>query len=281
VNRTDVEGYRRQGVSFPIPVLTAVEVARFRAEVEALEALLGGKPKPSAMMQPHLFFRWAYELATHPAVLDAVEPVLGPDILVHSVSIFSKHPHTADFVSWHQDGYYWGLDAPRLTSAWIALTDSTPENGCLRVVPGSHRLDRLPHRDRPYSQDNLLASGLEVAVEVAESDALDVTLAAGEMSLHHVNIVHGSNPNRSDGKRIGFAIRYVAPEVRQALDHHAVVLARGRDDHHHYTFLREPPTATTEEGLPAQAELYRRRMEARLGSSTRDSTARDEGGAPS
>lgn len=273
MDRTGVDLYGQQGIFFPIPVLTPAEVARFRAEVENLEALLGGKPAPSAMMQPHLHFRWAYELVTHPAVLDAVEAVLGPDLLVHPVSIFSKHPRTADFVSWHQDGYYWGLDAPRLTSAWIALTPSNPENGCLRVVPGSHRVDRLPHRDRPYSPDNLLASGLEIAVDVAESDALDVTLAPGEMSLHHVNIVHGSNPNQSDGKRIGFAIRYVAPEVRQALDHHAVVLARGRDAHHHYTLLPEPPTATTEEGLPAQAEFARRRIEARLG--------RDAGRTPS
>jgi ectoine hydroxylase-related dioxygenase (phytanoyl-CoA dioxygenase family) len=265
VNRIEVERYARQGVLFPIPALNRAEVARYRAAVEDLEARLGGKPKPSAMMQPHLFFRWAYDLVTHPAVLDAVEPVLGPDILVHSVSIFSKHPHTADYVSWHQDGYYWGLDAPRLTSAWIALTDSTAENGCLRVVPGSHRVDRLPHTDRPHSPDNLLASGLEIAVEVRESEALDLTLTAGEMSLHHVNIVHGSNPNRSAGKRIGFAIRYVAPAVRQALDHHAVVLARGRDDHHHYRLLEQPPAGSLEEGLAAQAEFARRRVAARLG----------------
>ena len=266
MNRIAVERYERQGVLFPVPVLTTAEVARFRAAVEDLEMRLGGRPKPTAMMQPHLFFPWAYELVTHRAVLDAVEPILGPDILVHSVSIFSKHPRTADFVSWHQDGYYWGLDAPRLTSAWIALTDSTAENGCLRVVPGSHHVDRLPHRDRPYSPDNLLASGLEVAVEVAEGDALDVTLAAGEMSLHHVNIVHGSGPNRSAGQRIGFAIRYVAPVVRQTLEHHAVVLARGRDDHHHYTLLEQPPAGPLEEGLAAQAEFARRRVAARLGS---------------
>jgi ectoine hydroxylase-related dioxygenase (phytanoyl-CoA dioxygenase family) len=263
--RIEVERYDREGVLFPIPVLTADEVAYFRACVEDLEGRMGGRPKPSDLMQPHLFYRWAYDLAVHPAVLDAVEQLLGPDILVHSVSIFSKHSHTDDYVSWHQDGHYWGLDVPRLTSAWIALTPSNAENGCLRVVPRSHGEARLPHVDRPYSRDNLLASGLEVAVDVADSETLDVVLAPGEMSLHHVNLVHGSNANRSGEKRIGVAVRYVAPEVRQALEHHPVVLARGRDVYRHYTMLESPPSAPVEEGLQAHVAFTRRLLESRLG----------------
>src|SRR5229473_2721923 len=257
VNRIEVERYDRDGVLFPIPALTAAEVAYFRSRVEDLEDRLGGHPRPSDLMQPHLFHRWAYDLAIHPVVLDAVEQLLGPNILVHSASIFSKHSHTADYVSWHQDGYYWGLHVPRLTSAWIALTGSNAENGCMRVVPGSHGIDRLPHIDRPHSKDNLLLSGLEIAVGVIESETLDITLAAGEMSLHHVNIVHGSNPNRSDGKRIGFAVRYVAPEVRQSLRHHSVVLARGRDDYHHYENLQEPPSGNSDQSLLAHTEFTR------------------------
>lgn len=261
---SELEAYGRDGILFPIPALTREEVALYRASVEDLESRLGGKPSPAQMVQPQLHFPWAYELATHPAVLDAVEDVLGPDVLVHSASIFSKHPHTPDYVSWHQDGYYWELDAPRLVSAWIALTGSTAENGCMRVVPGSHTHRRLPHTSSPGAANNLLAAGLEVAVEVAESEARDVTLKAGEMSLHHVNIVHGSNPNGSGGKRIGFAVRYVAPEVRQTLAHHEVLLARGRDDHHHYR-LAEPPTGDVETALQAQQEFARRHLQARLG----------------
>ena len=261
----DVESYGRDGVFFPVQVLTATEVEHFRSRVEDLENRLGGRPKPSDLMQPHLFHRWAYDLVIHPAVLDAAEQLLGPDILVHSASIFSKHPRTADFVSWHQDGHYWKLDAPRLVSAWIALTPSDPENGCLRVMPGSHRHDRLPHTDHPGAANNLLASGLEIAVDVDESEARDVVLAPGQMSLHHVNIVHGSNPNRSSGRRIGFAVRYVATGVGQSLEHHEVVLARGVDEHGHYTLLREPPSGSIEDGLQAQAEFARRRLAARLG----------------
>jgi non-heme Fe2+,alpha-ketoglutarate-dependent halogenase len=263
MKKLDVERYGNEGVLFPIPVLTPAEVDHFRALVEDLERRLGGRPKPTDLMQPHLFHRWAYDLVIHPAVLDAVEQLLGPNILVHSVSIFSKHAHTADYVAWHQDGYYWGLDQPRLTSAWVALTGSNTENGCLRVVPGSHTKN-WQHADGPRNKDNLLATGLEIAVDVSESDAVDVILSPGQMSLHHVNIVHGSEPNRSDGKRIGFAIRYVAPDVQQSLDHHEVVLARGRDDHHHYSILPEPPSGGIEECLQAQAEFVRQRLAVRL-----------------
>jgi non-heme Fe2+,alpha-ketoglutarate-dependent halogenase len=259
----EIERYRRDGILFPIPALTSAEVGLFRAALEDLEMRLGGHPRPADMAQPQLHFRWAYDLATHPVILDAVEDVLGPNILVHSASIFSKHPRTPDFVSWHQDGFYWDLAAPLLTSAWIALSDSAPDNGCLRVMPGSHQRDRLPHSGSPGARDNLLSTGLEIAVEVDESEALDVTLQPGEMSLHHVHIVHGSNPNRSDRKRIGFAVRYVAPEVRQRLSHHAVLLARGRDDHHNFEHLPGPPGASIEEGLRAQAEFSRQRQKAR------------------
>lgn len=260
-----IEAYRREGVLAPVPVLSAEEVARYRTAVEELEQRLGGKPKPIEMAQPHLFFRWAYDLVTHPAVLDAVESLLGPNLLVHSTSIFSKHPRTRDFVSWHQDGFYWEMDPPNLTSAWIALTNSTVENGCLRVMPGSHRWDRVAHTSAPLMADNLLSAGLEIAVEVDERKARDLLLERGEMSLHHVYIAHGSNPNHSADKRIGFAIRYVAPEVRQALPHHQVLLARGTDTHGHYQVVTGPPAYTMDEALEAEAEFARRRRRERLG----------------
>lgn len=257
--------YQRDGVLFPLPVLTAAEVAAGRAAVEELEARLGGRPRPSDMGQPQLHFRWAHELATHPAVLDVIEDVLGPNILVHSASIFSKPPRSRSYVSWHQDGAYWGLAEPRLVSAWIALTESTVASGCMRVIPSSHTQRTIPFTESRLAPDNLLASGLEVAVEVDETHAREVELAPGEMSLHHVDIVHGSNPNASAGKRIGFAVRYLAPDVRQALAHHEVILARGRDDHHHYRLLAHPPAAGIEEGLMAQREFSRRWREFRLG----------------
>ena len=269
-----LEAYRRDGVLFPLPALDigdignigdTGEVARYRACVDELEARLGGNPRPSDMSQPQLHFGWARELATHPAVLDAIEDVLGPDIIVHSASIFSKRPRSPDYVSWHQDGAYWDLSEPGVVSAWIALSPSTPENGCLRVVPGSHTRRTLPFAESARSADNLLISGAEISVEVDESSAVDVVLSPGQMSLHHVDIVHGSNPNGSDVKRVGFAVRYVTPGVTQRLPHHEVLLARGRDAHGHYRILETPPTAGLDEGLAAMREFSERWRRFRLG----------------
>jgi hypothetical protein len=255
------ERYRRDGVLFPIPVLSAEEVQHFSAAFFDLERRLGGKPSAGQLAQTHLHFRWAHDLATHPRVLDAVESVIGPDILVWTVSIFPKHAHDPAYISWHQDGTYWGLDSTRVTTAWIALTDSTARNGCMRVVAGSHARPIMPHRET-YARDNLLSRGQEIQVDVKEEDATDVVLRAGEMSLHHVNIIHGSNPNRSDGPRVGFAIRFTTPATRQAGERQPAVLARGRDNYHHFELLDGPPSGTIEDGVAAQAESARRLLAA-------------------
>jgi ectoine hydroxylase-related dioxygenase (phytanoyl-CoA dioxygenase family) len=255
LSREQVSQYRRDGFLFPLPALSKDEAREARRQLEALETRLGGALRRSSVIQPHLHFRWAYELVKHERVLEAVESIIGPDILVHTTSIFSKSPRDAAYVAWHQDGHYWRLGAPHLVSAWIALSDSRPDNGCMRVIPGTHSR-RLPHNEHKHS-DNMLATGLTLGVEVDEPQAVDVTLKVGEMSLHHVNAVHGSSPNRSGTRRIGFAIRYVSPEVSQRLEHHAVVLVRGCDHYHNYTLLDEPPSEDIEVGLAAQVEFTR------------------------
>jgi ectoine hydroxylase-related dioxygenase (phytanoyl-CoA dioxygenase family) len=137
----------------------------------------------------------------------------------------------------------------------VALTDSTPQNGCLRVLPGSHRRPRLPHHFRPH-RDNLLGSGLHVAGGVDESRVVAVQLRAGEMSLHHVDLVHGSDRNDSDVLRAGFAVRYTTAEVSQTRRHHAVILARGRRPDH-FALGGVPPPGLIADGLRAQRDLAR------------------------
>ena len=229
-------------------------LAAFRAGFDAVTAQLGENRRPERFGQWHLCFRWAYDLVIHPPILDAVEDLLGPNLLVHSTTAFFKRPHSPEFVSWHQDGYNWILDVPRLASAWVVLSESTCENGCLRVIPGSHRRMRLEHSMRP-EKDNLLGTGLQVTAELDESHAVDVQLAAGEMSFHHVDIVHGSGPNRSDGPRIGFAIRYTTPDVSQQRAHHEVVLARGSDDRGHFDIREFPPEGSIADGWQVQQRL--------------------------
>jgi ectoine hydroxylase-related dioxygenase (phytanoyl-CoA dioxygenase family) len=173
-------------------------------------------------------------------VLDAVEEVLGPDILVWSSQWFAKLPHDRAFVSWHQDATYWGLTPPNVSTAWIALTVSDAANGCLRVIPGTHRGELLPQRET-YGADNMLSRGQEIAVAVDESQAVDLVLRPGQFSLHHVGIVHGSGPNESTGPRIGLAVRYISPDViQQGAQRDLAILARGRDRYGHFDLV-EPP----------------------------------------
>jgi non-haem Fe2+, alpha-ketoglutarate-dependent halogenase len=251
-----VARYERDGVVFPVGALGADQAAAARMRFEEVARLLGDNPSAVRFGQWHLFFRWAYGLVTNRAVLDAVEDILGPDLLVHSSTVFAKPPKSPRFISWHQDGHYIGLDPPLWTSAWIALSESDARNGAMRVLPGSHRNGALPHVERP-DPNNILRRGLSVDMPVDETAAVDVELKAGEMSLHHLHLVHGSNPNLADRPRIGFAIRYIAPAARQARAHHPVVLARGHDPFGHFEQMKHPPDGSIEDGLAAQQTLGR------------------------
>lgn len=222
---------------------------------------MGGNPKTEELHQLFLNFKWAYDLATHPKVLDAVESVLGPNLLLWATSVFAKQAHDPGFISWHQDGTYWGLDSGKVTTAWIALTESSVENGCMRVVAGSQAMAIQPHHET-YAEDNLLSRGQEIAVEVTEEEATDVVLAPGQMSLHHVNIVHGSNANTSDKKRIGFAARYITPSVTHSGYHQPVALVRGEDTHGNFELLKEPPnTKDMNEAVEAHLKATREHRE--------------------
>lgn len=233
-----VDSYHRDGLLFPLPALNATEVEYFRYCHDELDQQLGGRPTAVQKGDRHLDIKWICDLATHPAVLDAVEDIIGPDILIHSSTIFTKYAHDEKFVSWHQDSHYWGLSEPRLVSAWIALTDSTVDNGCLRVLPGTHTR-AFAHLEEPQ-QANILTRGHTVSDTVDVDQAIDIVLRAGEMSFHHANLIHGSNPNTSPAPRIGVAVRYAATAVKQKKSHIPVILARGRDEYHHYRVQARP-----------------------------------------
>jgi ectoine hydroxylase-related dioxygenase (phytanoyl-CoA dioxygenase family) len=188
---------------------------------------------------------------THPSILDVMEALIGPDIVVHSSRIFYKPPRDPAFVSWHQDGRYSGTQTHSAPTVWIALSDSTRLNGCLRVVAGSHR-EIAPHVERAEPH-NLVRHGQRVAVEIDEARVRDVELAPGQMSLHHVNAIHGSEPNRSDIPRIGFSVSYCTPRLERA--RFPVVLARGEDRYGRLELMRAAPRGSIEEGLAAHAEL--------------------------
>src|SRR5262249_50390384 len=166
----------------------------------------GGLGVPPPRHKPHLYSRWVSDLVRHPAVLDAVESLIGPDILVWRSIFFVKPPRDPRYVAWHQDSAYWGLSSEEVVTAWIALTESTADNGCLRVVAGSHRRREVRHGVN-VAEDNGPAPGQKASIEVAESDSRSLELQPGEMSLHPVRMLHGSGPNASAGWRVGLAVR--------------------------------------------------------------------------
>ena len=164
----------------------------------------------------HCVMPLAARLAQDRRVLDAVEGILGPDLMIWSAEFFIKEPRTSQIVGMHQDLTYWGLgETSDQVTAWIALSPATRASGCMDFVAGSHKNPIMPHTDT-FSENNLLSRGQEIAVDVAEADKTHIELQPGQMSLHHGLTFHGSGPNTSDDRRIGFAIRYLNPNARQA-----------------------------------------------------------------
>ncbi len=233
-----VERYEENGVAAPIPVLSEEEAAALAAKVAAARAR-GADYDQGLRKNAHLLFPWLYDLAASAPVLDAVERAIGPDVLIWSSGFFIKDPGDGAYVSWHQDSTYWGLEPPTIVTAWIALTPSTPESGCLRVAPGTHRMDQLPHADT-FAESNLLSRGQEVAIDVATLETADVVLRPGEMSLHHVQIVHGSEPNRARWPRLGYAVRFIPTSVRQNGVRTFASLVRGSDAFGHFDLVGRP-----------------------------------------
>lgn len=243
----DQAEYAERGYFFPVRVFDDAETARFsecfldyRSQIGDRLKHLPARDQYVVFSETHTFLHWVYEMVSHPRVLDAVERILGPDLLVWNTRWFAKMPGEKTYISWHQDATYWGLQPPEVTTAWLALSHSTPENGCMRVIPDSHRRPLLPQIET-FAPDNALSRGQEIAVEVDESEAVDLVLGPGEMSLHHIGIVHGSKANTSKQPRIGIAVRYISPRVQQdGTERQLAVLVRGRDQYGHFD-LAEPP----------------------------------------
>jgi ectoine hydroxylase-related dioxygenase (phytanoyl-CoA dioxygenase family) len=210
-----VAKYRRDGYYFPIDVLSEAETRELRSKLEAHERSSGGPIQGDRRHKPHLYLTFLNDLIRQPRILDAVEDVLGPNLLCWSTSFFIKEASDAGFVSWHQDATYWGLSSPDVMTVWVAFTPANLLNGCMKFMPGSHR-EQLEHVDT-FDKNNLLSRGQEIAVKVDESKGVDVILKPGQASLHHVLLAHGSEPNKSNDRRIGFAIRYIPTHVRQAV----------------------------------------------------------------
>jgi non-haem Fe2+, alpha-ketoglutarate-dependent halogenase len=253
-----VENYRRDGYLHPIRVMSEERARSYRAKLEALEAERGGALDGDIRFKTYLLQTWLDELIRDPAILDPIEQVIGPDILCWSTDLFIKEAHTTAYVSWHQDATYWGLEPPEIVTAWLALSPSTRESGCLRVVPGTHARGQVEHVDRG-GEDNMLSRGQEIEVDADESEAVDIELSPGEMSLHHVLLFHSSEPNRSDDRRLGIAVRYLPAYVRQhGPSRESAMLVRGVDEHGNFDLEPRPKADMDEAAVAAHRDAMRR-----------------------
>ena len=220
-NTPNAADYWKDGYQFPIKVIDAAQVAKWRNALQELESqwLDNGLPLPLntyKRVNAQIVMPLAYEIGMNDAILDAVEQVLGPDIMLYSTEFLIKEPHTKHVVTMHQDLAYWGMgDMDNILTAWLALSDATVQSGCMEFVQGSHKSEILAHEDS-FDDHNLLSRGQEVAVDIAPEDRVAVELPAGSISLHHGLTIHGSGPNSSDDRRIGVAIRYISSKMTKA-----------------------------------------------------------------
>jgi non-heme Fe2+,alpha-ketoglutarate-dependent halogenase len=248
--------YRRDGFVFPVSVGDLDRAATWRRELEELErshGLLHYLPKA------HLVLPLAHQLACDSVVLDAVESLLGPDILLWDSTFIIKEAGDGKKVTWHQDLTYWGLEPQDVVSVWLALSPATVESGCMRMVPGTQTGPLLPHREN-VAADNILSRGQTIAGTVDEQAAVHIVLAPGNMSLHHGRVWHGSNPNVSADRRIGFNAQYLAPWVRQVVgDWDSALLVRGQDCFGHFEAEWSPTGAFVPHEVERQQNIAARR----------------------
>ena len=272
-----VAQYWRDGYIFPLDLMSRQEAQIWRQKLEQMEQDYREVKMPRTVntykrINAQCVMPFAYELASHPDLLDMVEGILGPDILIYGAEFFIKEASTPHIVSMHQDLTYWGLGATdNLVTAWIALSEVNQESGCMQFVAGSHNHQILPHEDT-FSENNLLSRGQEIQVEVKEEEKTDIVLAPGQVSLHHGRTIHGSGPNSSDDRRIGFVIRYVNPKVMQEVaQKDYAMLVRGADRAQHFIHYAPPRTLFAPEHLALYEEMREAQKQAMMAGANKQS----------
>src|SRR5215813_6396560 len=256
------ERYTRDGFFSPTSALTRGEAAECLARLEAFERAVGGpltSPSTDARYRSrtHVLLAWVSALTRHPAILDSVEDLIGPDILVYTSTWFIKEPESAAIAAWHQDATYFGLRPYVHVTAWLAFTDATAENGCMEFLPGSHHGGQRPHRAGVVAA-SVNRAGQAIVGEVDDRPAIHAPLRAGEFSLHHTLCLHRSQPNRSHGRRIGLAISYVPTSVQHLGVKHKTpaMLVRGTDTYGHFDLEPAPKADLDAEARAAYDRSY-------------------------
>ena len=234
LDKSDVSQFETDGYVSPVSVLNDEEVAVLRTKLETVEAGQDGALYPTQRSKSFLLFKWLNDLIRDPRVLDPVEQLIGPDILLWNTIFWIKEAGAGSFISWHQDTKYWGLSSEKVVTAWLALSPASIEAGCMRVMPGTHRGEVLAHEDR-WHEDNMLTRGQEISADLDESKAVFMPLEPGQMSIHNYRLAHASGPNKSSDRRIGISMHFMPPDTEQIVGNwDSATLVRGNDPYGHF-----------------------------------------------
>ena len=248
LTKEQIDLYNRDGFIAPIDIYSREEAAAIRQELEGLEAsypeAVTGRNRNNVHYVTSLFDK----IVHNPYILDAVETLIGKDFLVGGTTLFIKEQEQRGFISWHQDARYIGLEPENWVTAWLALSDVTTENGCMYMWPGSHLEGAREHLDT-FDEENLLTRGQTVQ-NVPTNDTIPVALKAGQLSLHHPWVVHGSGHNSSKSRRIGFAIQsYIGTNVDSVYGKIFVQQARGLDTYRYHQHTPRPSSVMAEQDV--------------------------------
>ena len=213
LSEAQVQGYERDGYVSPIDVLSAAEVKEFRQDLEGWEKQRGQAIDFPEKSKSYLLFNWADQLVHHPKILDAVEDVIGPDILVYHSTLFLKEANTPAYVRWLQDSTYFYLSPHLHVTAWVALSDASIAAGCMQVLLGSHEWGVFEHDDKPEPM-NMIRRGQGISDHFDNTQGTFIPVGPGQMSLHHTDLVHASGGNTTHDRRLGFAISYIPAHVK-------------------------------------------------------------------
>jgi len=248
LSSNQLKQYKDEGFVSPINIFTKEKANEIRNEIELIEKKIPGELEKSGRYNAHLISPLLDEVTHNSKILDAVESLIGSNILVCGTTLFIKNPNEKGFVSYHQDAKYIGLEPHNWVTAWVAITDSNEENGCMRMWSGSHK-DNLKEHDQKFNEGNLLTRGQTVK-NVPIEKTTPLILKAGQMSLHHPAVVHGSEQNNSNDRRIGFVIQsYIGTNVKQILGKNSVQLARGVDKFNYHEKIERPVSLLNEGDL--------------------------------
>ena len=239
LNSNQLKQYEDEGFVSPINIFSKEKAKEIRNEIELIEKNMPGELEKSGRYNAHLISPLLDEVTHNSKILDAVESLIGKNILVCGTTLFIKNPYEKGFVSYHQDAKYIGLEPHNWVTAWVAITDSNEKNGCMRMWSGSHK-DNLKDHNQMFNEGNLLTRGQTVN-NVPKEKVKPLILKAGQMSLHHPKVVHGSEQNQSNDRRIGFVIQsYIGTDVKQVLGINNVQLARGLDEFNYHKKIGRP-----------------------------------------